>query len=271
MLQRFNRENRETTYILILVAISFMTRIPVRFPQHADFEYQPEHLEQASQYFALVGCLIGLLNAAVFLLCAAVLPVSVAIILSMVFGLLLTGAFHEDGLADVFDGFGGGWQIKDKLDIMKDSRLGTYGAAALMLALLLKFQALAAMPNIYQIALVMVLAHTLSRTVATSLIFSMDYVVQDASSKVKPVAKHITPESLHTLLVTAGIVLFIYWSAGVMSLLTVFMLIGLLMVVRFGLKQWFTQQLSGYTGDCLGAAQQICEISIYLMFLAVFI
>ena len=110
-------------WTLWLVALSFFTRIKV-----ASFEnFEQRWLNQASRYYGLVGLLIGVLSAIVFVTIAQILPLSVAIILAMITSIIITGGFHEDGLADTWDGFGGGWSIENKLAIMKDSRLGTYG------------------------------------------------------------------------------------------------------------------------------------------------
>ena len=130
-------------YHLGLLALSFLTRVPVSLPKTVT----PSMLSSASRYFALVGGLLGAVLAISFYVFSYFLPNQLAILLMLAFGLLLTGAFHEDGWADVWDGFGGGWTVNDKLNIMKDSRLGTYGAAALVLMLLLKYQSLLALAN----------------------------------------------------------------------------------------------------------------------------
>ncbi len=104
----FNREQIRYQWQLFLIALSFFTRIPV--PQNTPFTEQ--RLNQANRYFGLVGCIVGLLSALSYLVFAAILPVSIAIGCAMITSMLITGAFHEDGLADVFDGFGGGWTVE---------------------------------------------------------------------------------------------------------------------------------------------------------------
>lgn len=240
---------------LFLLAMSFFTRIPVRLPA----EITPEQLNKASRYFALVGLLVGLICALVYTSSASFLPKSIAILLTMAVSLLLTGAFHEDGWADVWDGFGGGWTVEQKLNIMKDSRLGTYGAAALFLILLLKFQSLQSLASPF---VALIVANTLSRVVATSLIFDMTYVALDATSKVKPLAQYLSSNSLLTLLATGLLVSLWFLPIGECVLLFV-----ILFIFRALLAFWFTRQLGGYTGDCLGAAQQSSEIVIYLSLL----
>ena len=133
-------------------------------------------------------------------------------VLILAVNLLLTGAFHEDGWADVWDGFGGGWNKQQKLVIMKDSRLGTYGASALMLALLLKYQSLVLLADsLLLVLMVFIVANTLSRANATSLIASMNYVQEDQLSKVKPITQYLPKTSLALLLITSiGVLVFAY-------------------------------------------------------------
>lgn len=240
---------------LLLLAISFFTRIPVRLPA----EISEEQLNKASRYFALVGLFIGVLCSLVYAVADEYLPKTIAVLLAMAASILLTGAFHEDGWADVWDGFGGGWSIEQKLAIMKDSRLGTYGAAALFIVLFLKFQSLLALASP---VVALILANTLSRVVATSLIFDMPYVALDATSKVKPLAQHLSTNSLLVLLITGLLV-----SLWFLPISECLLLIIILLAFRALLSFWFTRQLGGYTGDCLGAAQQSSEIVIYLCLL----
>ncbi|CAM4360947.1 adenosylcobinamide-GDP ribazoletransferase [Pseudoalteromonas ostreae] len=258
--------NKVTQWQLLLLAISFLTRLPVQLR----FNVSGAHLNQASRYFALVGLLLGGLLALSYGAFQLLLPASISVLLMMAVGLLLTGAFHEDGWADVWDGFGGGWQVSQKLAIMKDSRLGTYGAAALFIMLLVKFQSLLFLSeSLITVLSAIVIGQCVSRVVATSLIMGMDYVSEDATSKVKPLAMHLTVTSLVTLLVTAATLLVSLIAVGVLLWQTVFILIAVLLILRVILIRWFKQQLGGYTGDCLGAAQQLSEIAIYLTFVSV--
>jgi len=257
------QEKCQQQYYLLLLALSFFTRIPVRLPE----VIKPEMLHKASRYFALVGVFIGVVTALIFAVLASFLPISLAILISMACSLLLTGAFHEDGWADVWDGFGGGWTVEQKLNIMKDSRLGTYGAAALFFILMLKYQSLLLLTSsednsILMLCCALILAHTLSRTVSTSLIFSMTYVSEDAQSKVKPLAQHLSINSLLVLVITGALVLFILLPA-LHCLVMVICLWGMRQLLIF----WFNRQLGGFTGDCLGAAQQVLEVAIYIILL----
>jgi adenosylcobinamide-GDP ribazoletransferase len=183
----------------------------------------------------------------------------------MVAGVLVTGAFHEDGLADTADGFGGGWTVEDKLRIMKDSRLGSYGALSLGLVLLLKWQLLVELALYSPMAAVsaLVAGHTLSRVVASSLIFSEQYVRDDDTSKSKPIAQDQQLNDLF-ILIASGIFVLL-WLNG----LAAFVLFITLWLVRILLGGFFRKQIGGYTGDTLGAAQQISEVCCYLVILAV--
>lgn len=254
-------------WYLWLLALSFFTRIPVKLPTHLSNEMLRGMLHHASRYFALVGFVIGLSSAAVYFFAQIIFPEHISIIMTMAFGLLLTGAFHEDGWADVWDGFGGGWSLEQKLNIMKDSRLGTYGASALFFILLIKFFSL------YELAdysnglpiIALVVAHTLSRVVATSLIADMPYVAEDATSKVKPLAQQLSANGLLCLLATGLVVALLCLPWVVVVKLSI-----VLLITRSLIKLWFNKQLGGYTGDCLGAAQQLTEVVIYLSFIVWF-
>ncbi len=245
-------------YQLLLLALSFFTRVPVRLPD----EISPNMLHQASRYFGVIGLFIGVVSAAIYYLAAMLFPIPISVLLAMATSVLLTGAFHEDGWADVWDGFGGGWSIEQKLIIMKDSRIGTYGGAALIFIILLKFYSLVALSSLFSVISALILAHTLSRVVATSLIFTMHYVQEDAASKVKPLAQHLSKNGVLVLVLT-GVVVGLF----LLTWQTFFALTLCLVITRQLLSFWFNRQLGGYTGDCLGAAQQFTEVVIYLFLL----
>lgn len=247
-------------WTLWLVALSFFTRIKV-----ASFDnFEQRWLNQASRYYGLVGLLIGGLSAIIFVSIAQVLPLSIAIILAMIASIIITGGFHEDGLADTWDGFGGGWSIEKKLAIMKDSRLGTYGSLALIVTLLLKFQLLVEIANIDSLLLVIALlvAHCLSRVMAVSIIFDQPYVRDTDSSKIKPMTEQQSSTELVILLLSGVIpLLLLPWSLASMIVLG-------LVIIRFGLNTWYRRQIGGYTGDLLGGAQQMAELGCYIILLA---
>ena len=245
---------------VFLVALAFFTRIPI--PKSTP--YSPERLNQANRYFGAVGIIIGLLTALIYWVFVQIFPIELAVAAAIICGLLLTGAFHEDGLADVFDGFGGGWSVEQKLNIMKDSRLGTYGASALVMMLGCRWAVLIALSKIDILLPVglLIVMHTLSRICAASLIFSYPYVRADQDSKVKPLANQQSQHDLWVLIATGLIILLLLPLEMAISLTLV------LFVVRWLCGKWFQQQLGGYTGDCLGATQQIAELMGYLTLLA---
>lgn len=241
---------------LFFLALGFFSRIPMP----GWVEYSTEKLNRSSRYFTLIGWLLGGLVALMFWLTDWLFSTAISLWLTMAFSLLLTGAFHEDGLADTADGFGGGFARDKKLSIMKDSRIGTYGAAALVMALLGKYLLLIESSNII---LTIVIAYPLSRMLAASLIFDMLYVADTDSSKSKPLANNQSTTDLLILLLTGlPIFLLVPWQ-------TVTTLILALILIRYALKYYFNKQIGGYTGDCLGAAQQISELGIYALLLVI--
>ena len=244
---------------LFFIAMGFFTRIPMPTWVKVD----GESLNKANRYFGLIGLLVGGICALVYEITRGFLPVSVSIIFAMIAGLVVTGGFHEDGLADTADGLGGGWSVADKLKIMKDSRIGTYGALALVMGLMLKFILLSelALYNSDLVVTALIVGHTLSRVMAASLIFSQSYVRDDDSSKSKPLAQNQTVNELLILLATAVLVL---WCSGLSGGL--YIAIGLVLL-RWGLIYLFHRQIGGYTGDTLGATQQLAELACYLMLL----
>lgn len=235
---------------LFFTALTFFTRIPcAAWGRHSE-----EDLNHAAKYFPLVGVVVGGVAALVYMVASTMLPATLAILLSMVSSVLLTGAFHEDGLTDAVDGMGGGWEKEQILTIMKDSRIGSYGAVALVMALLIKFHSLACLPAAL-VPAVLVVGHSLSRFASVTLIYTQSYVRENG--KAKPLAQQI---SAGELLLAA------LFGLAPLALLQVHLWWALLPVIVVG--YWFarklTQLLGGYTGDCLGAMQQLCEIAFYL-------
>src|SRR5690606_18148103 len=172
-----------------LLSLQFFTRIPIP----ARVPYSEDELNQAAIYFPLIGTLIGALCAVIYWRATFLWPESVAILLSMTFGLLLTGCFHEGGLADCMDGMGGGWDREPILTIMQDSRLGTSGASALIGTLVGKFLLLSALPAAIIIP-AMILAHTVSRLNAASMMLTESYARPEG--KAKPLAVHMSAMGL---------------------------------------------------------------------------
>ncbi len=241
---------------LFYLALSFFTRLPVPKTMF----YSETLLNKANRYFSLVGLITGLLLALSYLSFSAFLPANISLLLTMSISLLLTGAFHEDGLADMADGIGGAFTVEKRLSIMKDSRIGTYGAVTLVMALLLKFTLLLelAEQESNYLLLAIILAEMLSRAIAGSLISSMPYVSDSGQSKSKPLAQAQSSSELGLLLLI-GMAPLVFYSSEI-----TFSLLSILLVFRWLFKQWLMAKIGGFTGDCLGAAQQVSELLIYL-------
>jgi adenosylcobinamide-GDP ribazoletransferase len=239
-----------------LTALGYFTRVPV--PRWVGFE--PHYLNAAARYFPLVGALLGAIAALVYLAALSFFPAGVAVLLSMAVTLLATGALHEDGLADCCDGFGGGYTRDDILRIMRDPHIGVFGTLALIVALALKWQTLVALPPA-RAAWIMVAGHAASRALAISYLSSHDYV--RAEGKAKPVASQSLGPRSGLLVAVVGLPWLFWpdWQRGAATLVVLLML-------RQLLGYWFHKRLGGYTGDCLGFAQQIFELAIYLSALA---
>lgn len=218
-------------------------------------------MNQAGRYFALVGLLIGGLCAAVFCFSQWLFPNHVAVVLTMVFSLMLTGAFHEDGLTDMADGIGGGMTLERRLSIMKDSRIGTYGASALIMALLGKYVLLVELISLDVVVVAILVAYTVSRAVAASLIYDTPYVSDSDTSKSKPLAQRQTTAELGILIATGLI------PCLLLDLSLVVVLILTILLFRYLFRRWLRARIGGFTGDCLGAAQQLSELGIYLVIL----
>lgn len=241
---------------LVLTAIQYFTRLPV--PRWTG--YSTRQLNDAARYFPLVGILVGLITGGMYLLAISVFPQPLAVLLSMVVGVLLTGGFHEDGLADTCDGMGGGWDKPQVLAIMKDSRIGSYGVLGLVLALALKFAALVAVPATQFLPLA-VAAHAFSRFMTVSVMATQRYVRDDDSARAKPVAQGISSAGLACAAFFALVPLAWLGSAGLAGATGA-------LALRLAAAQYFYRRIGGYTGDCLGAVQQITEIGFYLALLA---
>lgn len=247
---------------LFLTAIQYFTRIPV--PVWVG--HSAQQLDQSVRYFPLVGMGVGAIAAAVLCVSAWVLPLTLAVILSMLASILITGAFHEDGLSDFVDGMGGGYTREKILAIMKDSHVGVYGVVAIVLVLLIKFQILLALSNTHSLVFVaaaLISAHGISRLMAVSIMLTQQYVRADATARAKPVAQDLSRTSFAIAVVTglAAIVLLLM-AGGSVANITIALTCSLLL--RMYLAKQLQQKLGGYTGDCLGAVQQITEIGFYL-------
>ena len=241
--------------IIFLLAVQFLTRLPLSH----DLPYSAERFAASVRYYPLVGALIGGLAASVFWVSFLVFPFVLSIVLSTVFTILLTGAFHEDGLADSFDGIGGGLTRERALEIMKDSLIGVYGASALISALALKVIALISLSPQIVIAALMT-GHCLSRLSSLLVIATSTYVRDHGTGK--PVLGGISFGTLCFAVLTALMMLAGFaWIET--PLLALFAFIGC-SIGHALIRALFEKKLGGYTGDTLGAVQQLSEIGFYL-------
>lgn len=266
-----------------LLAVQFFTRIPVtgRLAQWVGFS--PAMLRASAAHFPGVGWLVGGLVAAFTAWLLVGLPETVfsplvVSVLGTAFGVLITGAFHEDGLADVADGLGGTQERDRALIIMKDSHVGAFGAIAVTLVLLAKVSLLALLGSISSVVLcsALFLGHVVSRTWPLLLIRFMPHVGDAAGSKSKPLADQITKTSLFVacLWCVMALVLVVCTLIGfdliaidddlkvlAVALATAFASSGVAFLMMW---RWFWIRLRGFTGDCLGTTQQVCELTFYL-------
>lgn len=266
-----------------LLALQFFSRVPVTGRLADWVGFSPAMLRASSAHFPGVGWLVGGAVALLTWGLWALLPPSpysplVVAALGAVLSVVMTGAFHEDGLADVADGLGGSLNRERALDIMKDSRVGAFGAIAVMLALLCKVALLALLGSVGLSVMVgaVFAGHVVSRTWPLLTIRLLPHVGDTAQSKSKPLADQI---SLPALLVAA------LWCFGALALTAAAPAAIEMVATRFSawdwcrallggvlaaavawlwMYRWFSRRLQGFTGDCLGATQQVCEIAFYL-------
>lgn len=255
-----------------LLAVQFFTRIPVTGRLADWVGFSPAMLRASAAHFPGVGWLVGGLTAAVFGALLGLLPAQpaapwVAAVLSTVFSVLLTGAFHEDGLADLADGLGGSMDRERALDIMKDSRIGSYGALALVLAVLGKTALLALIAQsagLWPAVAALFAAHVTSRCMPLFVIRTLPHVGDTAASKSKPLAEAIS---------TKGLLAGLLWWALAMALVVmvfptapwVFAVLGAALGLGW-MWRLLRRRLQGFTGDGLGATQQLSELLFYLGF-----
>ena len=242
---------------LFLTAVMFLTRIPV--PRSLPFT--ADLLNGAARYFPLVGLLVGAVGAAVYSAAVYLWSPALAVLLSMAVTILLTGAFHEDGLADTCDGMGAGRDRERMLAIMKDSRVGTYGLVGLGLVLGSKFLALESLDSAGLVIPALLVGHMWSRLVAVSYLLDLPYLREDGKSK--PLASQMSRGSHRFALLCAAPLLLILtpWQSGCVLLALLFF--------RYWYAYFLKRRLGGYTGDTLGAAQQFSEVLIYLVLAAI--
>jgi len=251
--------NPRQEVIILLHAVQFLTRIPIQL----DNRFSQAHLRSAVRYYPLVGAGVGALCAVVLWLATTVLPLSISVLLAIAFGLLLTGAFHEDGLADTFDGIGGGVDRTQALTIMKDSRVGTYGALALITMLVLKATVLIEL-GVVLACVALPVMHGLSRLSAVLVIASSHYVRDHGTGK--PVADGVSLAEL--CIAGATVLILLGWLGFIVGLKAIFITLIVAFVGHAILRVIVERKLKGYTGDTLGAVQQSTEVAGYIGLLA---
>jgi adenosylcobinamide-GDP ribazoletransferase len=238
---------------LILCAVQFLTRLPT--PPIRGF--RPEMISRSARYFPLVGALVGGICALVLIgadrLWSGVLPA----LLAVGIGVLVTGAFHEDGLADTCDGLGGGGDPARRLEIMKDSRIGTYGALGLGLVLAAKVAGLASLPA-GPAALTLIAAHAGGRAASVCAMKGLAYVGDLEVSKWKPAPVGVTGVELAIALAFGLAPLGLLPVAGAVWGL------GLGGALALALALTAKRLLGGYVGDVLGAVEQVFELGFVL-------
>jgi adenosylcobinamide-GDP ribazoletransferase len=250
--------------VLFLVAIQFLTRLPT--PAWADF--QANWLPQSTRYFPLVGVVVGGINVGVWWILGSWLPATVTVGLMLAVSLLVTGAFHEDGFADTCDGFGGGTTPDRVLAIMKDSRIGAYGTIGICVMLGLKWTVCVAIPAAAFPVLV-VGAHMFSRWCACGVMWRLPYVRSGEDSKAASFADRrsgldwIVSGALGAVAVAPFAMV-----SNVLPHVRVYPVLGAAVaasaITAVAAAVYFRRRIGGYTGDCLGAVQQLTELVFLL-------
>lgn len=275
---------------LFCLALQFLTRVPVP----AWVGWQPAWMPASMRHFPLVGALVGFFGALVMALASAWWPPAVAVGLSMAATVWMTGGFHEDGWADTCDGLGGSVSRDKALLIMKDSRLGTYGALGLILLLGIKAVVLTELltPRVHELdsartsrihevllvwtAMGLIWAHALSRAVPVLLTRWLPYAGDPDHAKAKPLALAVAAPQAWAALVNAGVVAgalacFAWldgWPLRTLGEALLWGLLGASIALAFCWR-WLRRRLGGFTGDTLGASQQLAELAILLAWLHV--
>jgi len=247
---------------IFLTAVMFFTRIPVG----KNLPYSENMLQQSARYFSWVGLLVGAFSAMIYWLSIDVFSTNLCIAFSILASILLTGAFHEDGFADCCDAFGGGWTKEKILTIMKDSRLGTYGVVGLIGIIGFKFlllQSLQLTSSTLQLLTIIITAHSFSRLMAVFTMQQLQYVQDIDSSKSKPLANRKLSVLELTIAISGSFI-------GFLALPLIFTVtIPFVVITQYLAGLYFKKWIGGYTGDCLGATQQICEIVFYVAIIAI--
>jgi adenosylcobinamide-GDP ribazoletransferase len=237
-------------------ALRFLTVIPAPAVDHVEDDW----LMRAAKYFPLVGIIVGSCSATVLLLAGEIWSGLLPPLLAIAAGIILTGALHEDGLADTADGFGGGRSRQTRLSIMKDSRIGTYGALALGMTVALRVAALAVLPP-WTGAAALIAAHAGGRMAAAAAMTTLPYAGDPAATKLT-----YSEAPLRSSEIDLAVVLMLVALLPIARMGIVAALVGLLSGAA--LAGWFVDRarrlIGGYTGDVLGATEQLFEVGFLL-------
>lgn len=235
-------------FTLLVAAATFLTRLPM--PQLAVLP--DNHLARAARYFPVVGALVGLLAGVVWAIAASHVPATVAAGLAIGVGVLLTGALHEDGLSDCCDGLGGGATRERALEIMRDSRVGAYGVIGLVLSLGLRWAALASL-DIGTGFAALIAAHAIGRGMIVVAIRLSGYARSDGAGRAVADGVEAWEAAVTVAIVFVIAVIFAGWSG--FSAMIIAAIAGGVMLAQL------MRRLGGYTGDGLGAVEQVAEVA----------
>ena len=239
-----------------LGALVFLTRIPVGNL----YVFRAEELARSTVYFPVVGLLIGSLAGALLFFAQLVFPSIVAVLLCMLATVWVTGALHEDGLADAADGLAGGSTPAQRLAIMKGSAIGVYGAAALWFSLTTKLLLLGSLLERGTTVAIcaLIVANGMGRAGTVALLFACPYA-REGESKASPFAHQVTPGELVISLLPPVFSAFLFLGRDALAC-----------ICGAGATVWATavfyrRMIGGITGDCLGATNQLIELVCYLL------
>ena len=246
----------KTQWLALLSSIAFFTIIPIR---NSATRAAPNHL---LRYFSLTGGIIALVSTGAYLISSYWWSPCIAVLMAMIASIILTGGLHEDGFADTCDGLLGGWHREQQLNIMKDSRLGSFGVIGLFFLMLLKWQLLCtAKPA--NILCFFLMGHMVSRAMACWI------TCRSQHANPKHQTSKQTPYTTKDLIINTiiGLTPFLFFDP--IFWLALLYLIPILCMVVLLLRRWFIKKIEGYTGDLIGATQQILELVIYLTIIGV--
>lgn len=238
---------------VFFTALAFYTRIPC----YKFCDYSAENIRDCVKFLPVIGWIVGAFSGLVFMLSLYIFPATIAILLSMISTILLTGAFHEDGFADFCDGFGGGFGKEQILRIMKDSTVGAYAVIGTICILALKYLTLFNI-NYKTLPIILIAAHSISRFNSITIIFTHEYVRKnDNTGKSHEKAEKYSLFSIIIMLLLALFPMFLLDLKYLLILIPIF-------IIRQLFASYIKRKIGGYSGDCLGALQQISEVVFYL-------